>query len=283
MCVCGCVRWPNRPVDCLIIINASPLNDDDNDNHVPTHFMTFTHSAAADRPSMAFNYRCTGWLGWLAPQIMGSWSIIDYVKLFSAAFNDRLIFNWKIILSNSGISFLFSPPLSLFLSFLHARTLARTHRYNNLNNAVINRGKLLHAAVHSLQSFDRTMDQVCVLCADDFLMTQNILSNQYGRPDVWHLCSAMYSMHIGGWRRVFGWQWNIFSPSRNDYNGQISHGRFSHVFERFGRSFLSWKKWIGEICPTAAENALRICWNRESEKKEIRATYRDSIKIRCSF
>ncbi|XP_037924851.1 dystrophin, isoforms A/C/F/G/H isoform X9 [Hermetia illucens] len=32
-------------------------------------------------------------------------------------------------------------------------------RYNNLNNAVINRGKLLHAAVHNLQSFDRSMDQ----------------------------------------------------------------------------------------------------------------------------
>ncbi|XP_058463765.1 dystrophin, isoforms A/C/F/G/H isoform X3 [Malaya genurostris] len=32
-------------------------------------------------------------------------------------------------------------------------------RYNNLNNAVISRGKLLHAAVHSLQSFDRTLDK----------------------------------------------------------------------------------------------------------------------------
>ncbi|XP_058831030.1 dystrophin, isoforms A/C/F/G/H isoform X2 [Topomyia yanbarensis] len=32
-------------------------------------------------------------------------------------------------------------------------------RYNNLNNAVISRGKMLHAAVHSLQSFDRTFDQ----------------------------------------------------------------------------------------------------------------------------
>lgn len=32
-------------------------------------------------------------------------------------------------------------------------------RYNNLNNAVISRGKMLHAAVHSLQSFDRTLDQ----------------------------------------------------------------------------------------------------------------------------
>ncbi|XP_063701703.1 dystrophin, isoforms A/C/F/G/H isoform X4 [Culicoides brevitarsis] len=32
-------------------------------------------------------------------------------------------------------------------------------RYNNLNNAVVSRGKMLHAAVHSLQSFDRHLDQ----------------------------------------------------------------------------------------------------------------------------
>ncbi|XP_039438023.1 dystrophin, isoforms A/C/F/G/H isoform X6 [Culex pipiens pallens] len=32
-------------------------------------------------------------------------------------------------------------------------------RYNNLNNAVISRGKSLHAAVHSLQSFDKSLDQ----------------------------------------------------------------------------------------------------------------------------
>ncbi|XP_055627609.1 dystrophin, isoforms A/C/F/G/H isoform X2 [Toxorhynchites rutilus septentrionalis] len=32
-------------------------------------------------------------------------------------------------------------------------------RYNSLNNMVISRGKMLHAAVHSLQSFDRTLDQ----------------------------------------------------------------------------------------------------------------------------
>ncbi|XP_053684970.1 dystrophin, isoforms A/C/F/G/H isoform X6 [Sabethes cyaneus] len=32
-------------------------------------------------------------------------------------------------------------------------------RYTNLNSAVISRGKMLHAAVHSLQSFDRTLDQ----------------------------------------------------------------------------------------------------------------------------
>lgn len=40
--------------------------------------------------------------------------------------------------------------------------------YNNLNNVVINRGKLLQTAVHSLQLFDRSMDQVCVLCSLSF-------------------------------------------------------------------------------------------------------------------
>lgn len=38
-----------------------------------------------------------------------------------------------------------------------------SHSYNNLNNVVINRGKLLQTAVHSLQLFDRSMDQVSVL------------------------------------------------------------------------------------------------------------------------
>ncbi|XP_036335017.1 dystrophin, isoforms A/C/F/G/H [Rhagoletis pomonella] len=38
-------------------------------------------------------------------------------------------------------------------------TEAINQRYSNLNNGVVNRGKQLHAAVHSLQSFDRAMDQ----------------------------------------------------------------------------------------------------------------------------
>lgn len=33
-------------------------------------------------------------------------------------------------------------------------------RYSNLNNAVISRGKSLHAAVNNLQSFDKSMDDV---------------------------------------------------------------------------------------------------------------------------
>uniref|UniRef100_A0A182YMZ7 Protein detached n=1 Tax=Anopheles stephensi TaxID=30069 RepID=A0A182YMZ7_ANOST len=32
-------------------------------------------------------------------------------------------------------------------------------RYNNLNNSIISRGKQLHAAIHSLQTFDRTFEQ----------------------------------------------------------------------------------------------------------------------------
>ncbi|TMW54019.1 hypothetical protein DOY81_000887, partial [Sarcophaga bullata] len=38
-------------------------------------------------------------------------------------------------------------------------TEAINQRYSNLNNGVINRGKQLQSAVHSLQSFDRAMDQ----------------------------------------------------------------------------------------------------------------------------
>ena len=34
------------------------------------------------------------------------------------------------------------------------------YRYKNLNNTVVTRGKVLHAAVHSLQSFDKSLDQV---------------------------------------------------------------------------------------------------------------------------
>ena len=32
-------------------------------------------------------------------------------------------------------------------------------RYKNMTNSVVSRGKMLHAAVHSLQSFDRSLDQ----------------------------------------------------------------------------------------------------------------------------
>lgn len=37
------------------------------------------------------------------------------------------------------------------------------YRYKNLNNTVATRAKNLHAAVHSLQSFDKSLDQVSFL------------------------------------------------------------------------------------------------------------------------
>lgn len=38
-------------------------------------------------------------------------------------------------------------------------TEAVNQRYTTLNGVAINRGKLLHTAVHNLQTFDRSMDQ----------------------------------------------------------------------------------------------------------------------------
>lgn len=43
---------------------------------------------------------------------------------------------------------------------LHKQFLFMLCRYKNLNNSVTTRGKVLHAAVHSLQSFDKSLDQV---------------------------------------------------------------------------------------------------------------------------
>ncbi|XP_034660514.1 dystrophin isoform X19 [Drosophila subobscura] len=46
-------------------------------------------------------------------------------------------------------------------------------RYLNLNNGVINRGKQLHAAVHSLQSFDRAMDQFLAFLSETETLCEN--------------------------------------------------------------------------------------------------------------
>ncbi|XP_044313187.1 dystrophin, isoforms A/C/F/G/H isoform X11 [Drosophila rhopaloa] len=46
-------------------------------------------------------------------------------------------------------------------------------RYANLNNGVINRGKQLHAAVHSLQSFDRAMDQFLAFLSETETLCEN--------------------------------------------------------------------------------------------------------------
>ncbi|XP_041630401.1 dystrophin, isoforms A/C/F/G/H isoform X5 [Drosophila kikkawai] len=46
-------------------------------------------------------------------------------------------------------------------------------RYANLNNGVVNRGKQLHAAVHSLQSFDRAMDQFLAFLSETETLCEN--------------------------------------------------------------------------------------------------------------
>ncbi|XP_020813953.1 dystrophin, isoforms A/C/F/G/H isoform X2 [Drosophila serrata] len=46
-------------------------------------------------------------------------------------------------------------------------------RYANLNNGAINRGKQLHAAVHSLQSFDRAMDQFLAFLSETETLCEN--------------------------------------------------------------------------------------------------------------
>ncbi|GAB0096706.1 LOW QUALITY PROTEIN: dystrophin-like [Sergentomyia squamirostris] len=57
-------------------------------------------------------------------------------------------------------------------------------RYNNLNNVVINRGKLLHAAVHNLQSFDRTMDQFLAWLSERESEAETICENAEQEPHV---------------------------------------------------------------------------------------------------
>ncbi|XP_017873163.1 PREDICTED: dystrophin isoform X4 [Drosophila arizonae] len=50
-------------------------------------------------------------------------------------------------------------------------------RYTNLNNGVINRGKLLHAAVQDLQSFDRKMDQFLAFLSETETLCENAESD----------------------------------------------------------------------------------------------------------
>lgn len=61
----------------------------------------------------------------------------------------------------------FSDPLQPFHVYfqlapsrLNGYFFSTLRRYKNLNNTVATRGKVLHAAVHSLQSFDKSLDQV---------------------------------------------------------------------------------------------------------------------------
>lgn len=59
-------------------------------------------------------------------------------------------------------SLLFAFVIEIFrtLFFKSSISLQSHFRYKNLNNTVATRGKSLQAAVHSLQSFDKSLDQV---------------------------------------------------------------------------------------------------------------------------
>uniref|UniRef100_A0A336KZ29 CSON001198 protein n=1 Tax=Culicoides sonorensis TaxID=179676 RepID=A0A336KZ29_CULSO len=62
-------------------------------------------------------------------------------------------------------------------------------RYNNLNNAVISRGKMLHAAVHSLQSFDRHLDQFLAWLSEAESLCENTEADIERNPlGVKYLC-----------------------------------------------------------------------------------------------
>ncbi|XP_060647969.1 dystrophin, isoforms A/C/F/G/H isoform X6 [Drosophila nasuta] len=61
-------------------------------------------------------------------------------------------------------------------------TEAINQRYSNLNNGVINRGKQLHAAVHSLQSFDRSMDQFLAFLSETETLCENAESDIERNP-----------------------------------------------------------------------------------------------------
>lgn len=62
-------------------------------------------------------------------------------------------------------------------------------RYNNLNNAVVSRGKMLHAAVHSLQSFDRTLDQFQGWLSEAESLCENTESEIDRNPHAYKQCA----------------------------------------------------------------------------------------------
>ncbi|XP_032597642.1 dystrophin, isoforms A/C/F/G/H isoform X13 [Drosophila grimshawi] len=61
-------------------------------------------------------------------------------------------------------------------------TEAINQRYSNLNNGVVNRGKQLHAAVHSLQMFDRAMDQFLAFLSETETLCENAESDIERNP-----------------------------------------------------------------------------------------------------
>lgn len=76
-------------------------------------------------------------------------------------------FNCSFFMCRANDNETFSDPLQPFHVYfqlapsrLNGYFFSTLRRYKNLNNTVATRGKVLHAAVHSLQSFDKSLDQV---------------------------------------------------------------------------------------------------------------------------
>lgn len=74
------------------------------------------------------------------------------------------------------------------------------HRYKNLNNTVVTRGKVLHAAVHSLQSFDKSLDQV----------RRNIMEEWNSKEERESVC-ARICYHRVPLKSIFLLLWLLFS------------------------------------------------------------------------
>ncbi|XP_055852378.1 dystrophin, isoforms A/C/F/G/H isoform X9 [Episyrphus balteatus] len=70
-------------------------------------------------------------------------------------------------------------------------------RYANLNNGVIHRGKQLHAALHSLQSFDRTMDQFLAFLSESESLVENAESDIDRNPLMYRDLQSEIETHRG--------------------------------------------------------------------------------------
>lgn len=71
-----------------------------------------------------------------------------------------------------------------------------TFRYSNLNNGVINRGKQLHAAVHSLQSFDRAMDQFLAFLSESESLCESAEAEIERNPLMFKVSATTYTLRI---------------------------------------------------------------------------------------
>lgn len=74
--------------------------------------------------------------------------------------------------------FLFAPLLSTLI-----------YRYKNLNNTVATRGKVLHAAVHSLQSFDKSLDQVS-MARENYGNEKHTKRAEISSHEMWEMLKA---------------------------------------------------------------------------------------------